>query len=95
MLDNYRDSNRVIRVGGWLQLVNVTGQCIHPAVLPRDSPITKLVVRYYHERVHHMGGVWERQIRTVRNVLSANLGRNGSQLNGEASQHLCARPKLL
>ena len=32
----------------------------------------------------HMGGVWERQIRTVRNVLSAILRTNGSQLNDEA-----------
>lgn len=31
-----------------------------------------------------MGEVWERQIRTVRNVLSAILERNGSQLNDEA-----------
>ena len=43
-LDPYRDSNGVIRVRGRLQLANLTGQCIHPAVLPRDSPITKLVV---------------------------------------------------
>jgi hypothetical protein len=32
----------------------------------------------------HMGGVWERQIRTVRNVLAAILERNGSQLDNEA-----------
>ena len=32
----------------------------------------------------HMGGVWERQIRAVRNVLSAILERNGSQLDNEA-----------
>lgn len=32
----------------------------------------------------HMGGVWERQIRTVRSVLSALLEKNGSQLNNEA-----------
>ena len=32
----------------------------------------------------HMCGVWERQIRTVRNVFSAILERNGSQLNDEA-----------
>ena len=31
----------------------------------------------------HMGGVWERQIRTVRSVLSALLKKNGSQLNDE------------
>ena len=32
----------------------------------------------------HMGGVWERQIRTVRGVLSALLETNGRQLNDEA-----------
>ena len=32
----------------------------------------------------HMGGVWERQIRTVCNVLSAILERNGAQLNDQA-----------
>ena len=31
-----------------------------------------------------MGGVWERQIRSVRNVLSSLLQTNGSQLNHEA-----------
>ena len=32
----------------------------------------------------HMGGVWERHIRTVRSALSALLKKNGSQLNDEA-----------
>jgi hypothetical protein len=32
----------------------------------------------------HMGGVWERMIRTVRNVLSAIIECNGRQLNDEA-----------
>lgn len=32
----------------------------------------------------HMGGVWERQIRTVQNVLSALLSSCGSQFNEEA-----------
>ena len=32
----------------------------------------------------HMGGVWERQIRTVRSVLAALLEKNGSQLNDKA-----------
>ncbi|XP_015748349.1 PREDICTED: uncharacterized protein LOC107328140 [Acropora digitifera] len=34
----------------------------------------------------HMGGVWERQIRTARNVLSILLDRCGSQLNDESLQ---------
>ncbi|XP_067023051.1 uncharacterized protein [Acropora muricata] len=32
----------------------------------------------------HFGGVWERQIRTVRGVMSALLEKNGSQLDDEA-----------
>ena len=34
----------------------------------------------------HMGDVWERQIRTARNVLSILLDRCGSQLNDESLQ---------
>ena len=34
----------------------------------------------------HMGGVWERQIRTARNVLSVLLDQYGSQLNDESLQ---------
>ena len=32
----------------------------------------------------HMGGVWERQIRTVRSVLASLLERHGSQLDDES-----------
>ena len=32
----------------------------------------------------HMGGIWERQIRTLRSVLSSLLEKNGQQMNGEA-----------
>ena len=32
----------------------------------------------------HMGGVWERQIRTVRNVLSSLLQHNSEQLDDES-----------
>ena len=38
----------------------------------------------------HMGGIWERQIRTVRGVLSAILEKNGTQLDDEAlSTFMC------
>ena len=38
----------------------------------------------------HMGGVWERQIRTVRSVLSAILEKNGTQLDDESLRtYLC------
>ena len=32
----------------------------------------------------HMGGVWERQIRTTRNILNALLNQSGTQLNNES-----------
>ena len=35
-------------------------------------------------KASHIGGVWERQIRTLRSVLTALLEKNGSQLNDEA-----------
>lgn len=35
-------------------------------------------------KASHMGGIWERQIRTVRNVLNVILYQNGSQLNDES-----------
>jgi hypothetical protein len=35
-------------------------------------------------KASHMGGIWERQIRTVRNVLNILLYQNGSQLNDES-----------
>ena len=36
----------------------------------------------------HMGGTWERQIRTVRSVLSAHLHNHGRQLDDESLQTL-------
>ena len=32
----------------------------------------------------HMGGIWERQIQTVRNILTAQLSHRGSQLDDES-----------
>ena len=38
----------------------------------------------------HMGGVWERQIRSLRNLLAILLQTNSSQLNEEAlSKFMC------
>lgn len=36
----------------------------------------------------HMGGVWERQIRTVRSILSSLLSSNGTQLDDESLRTL-------
>ena len=41
-------------------------------------------VKFNVPSASHMGGIWERQIRTVRSVLIALLEKNGKQLNDEA-----------
>lgn len=43
----------------------------------------------------HMGGVRERQIRTVRSVLSSLLNNNGRQLDNETLKTLCWKQKRL
>ena len=43
----------------------------------------------------HMGGVWERQIRSVRNVLAALLQSNGSQLNDESLRTLLCEAEAI
>ena len=43
----------------------------------------------------HMGGVWERQIKTVRGVLSVLLEKNGTQLNDEALHTLMCEAAAL
>ena len=41
-------------------------------------------VKFNVPSARHMGGIWERQIRSVRTVLSALLESNGQQMNDEA-----------
>ena len=43
----------------------------------------------------HMGGVWEHQIRTVRNILSALLKDHGSQLDDEGLRTLMAEASAI
>ena len=43
----------------------------------------------------HMGGVWERQIRTVRNVLDALLRNNGAQLDDESLRTLMCEAEAI
>ena len=43
----------------------------------------------------HMGGIWERQIRTVRNVMSALLESNGTQLDDEAFRTLLCKVEAI
>ena len=54
-LDPYKDSNGVIRVGGRLNLSDVPGECIHPAILPKTGHVTEIIIRHYHHKYRHEG----------------------------------------
>ena len=43
----------------------------------------------------HMGGVWERQIKSVRNVLDALLRENGAQLDDESLRTLMCEAEAI
>ena len=54
-LDPYNDDNRILRVGGRLHQTNLTFKEKHPVLLPKGHHVSMLVLRYYHEQVHHQG----------------------------------------
>jgi hypothetical protein len=54
-LDPFVDENGVLRVGGRLRRSSLDFVEKHPAILPRDHYLSELLVRHYHETVHHQG----------------------------------------
>lgn len=54
-LSPFLDDQGIIRVGGRLTHAALHPHVKHPAVLPRDSHVSALLVKHYHERVHHQG----------------------------------------
>lgn len=54
-MDPYLDDNSILRVGG-----RVRNSCIevtqkHPILIPGNHHITKFLISYYHEQLHHQG----------------------------------------
>ena len=45
----------ILRVGGRLSSSALNHDLIHPWLLPKDSPVTTLIVRHYHELLGHSG----------------------------------------
>ena len=55
-LNPFIDSDEVLRIGGRLEKSAILGYGEkHPMVLPRDSHIASLIVRYVHNTTHHQG----------------------------------------
>ena len=55
-LNPFLDERKLLRVGGRLANAEISENCKHPIILPKNNSITKLIINYYHER-HLHGGV--------------------------------------
>lgn len=55
LLDPFLDPNGLIRVGGRLRNSPLTFQEKHPVLLPKGHHLSELVIRHFHDKVHHQG----------------------------------------
>ena len=64
-LDPFIDSDRILRVGGRLKRANLTDEIKFPIILPRNSHITMLIAKHFHERTSHQGkGITLNEVRS-------------------------------
>ncbi|XP_038134456.1 uncharacterized protein LOC119779028 [Cyprinodon tularosa] len=54
-LNPFLDHKGVLRVGGRLEQATLHPYVKHPAILPKTSHITRLLIDHYHQRVRHQG----------------------------------------
>ena len=54
-LDPFVDEDGILRVGGRLRRASLSDDMKFPIILPRNSHVTKLIVRYFHESTSHQG----------------------------------------
>ena len=54
-LDPFLDSQGILRVGGRLRNASLPFEVKFPAILPRRSHVTTLIIRYFHEKIKHQG----------------------------------------
>ncbi|XP_022784654.1 uncharacterized protein LOC111325167 [Stylophora pistillata] len=54
-LDPFLDVNGILRVGGRLRRATLVDDIKFPIILPRDSHVTHLVAKHYHQCIHHQG----------------------------------------
>lgn len=64
-LDPFLDEFGLLRVGGRMKRAEVTFSFKHPVILPRRGHVTQLIIRHFHESVHHQGrGITVNEIRS-------------------------------
>lgn len=64
-LNPFLDERGILRVGGRLEHAALHPQIKHPAILPKASHISTLLVKHYHEQVQHQGrGITMNELRS-------------------------------
>ncbi|XP_071488838.1 uncharacterized protein [Diadema antillarum] len=62
-LDPYVEEAGMLRVGG--RLKGLAEGTAHPIILPKHSPVTRAIVRHFHQKVQHQGrGITQNEIRS-------------------------------
>ncbi|XP_058827602.1 uncharacterized protein LOC131687527 [Topomyia yanbarensis] len=56
LMSPFIDPERVLRVGGRLNLSQLPYQEKHPALIPTSHPLTRLIVEHFHRKLFHGGG---------------------------------------
>lgn len=64
-LDPFIDSDGILRVGGRLRRANLSDEIKFPIILPRNSHITMLIAKHFHQRASHQGkGITLNEVRS-------------------------------
>ncbi|XP_020556659.2 uncharacterized protein LOC110014220 [Oryzias latipes] len=64
-LSPFLDEHGVLRVGGRLTRSCLHPHIKHPVILPKASHVSSLLIKHYHEKVHHQGrGITHNELRS-------------------------------
>ena len=54
-LDPFVSDDGLMRVGGRIRRAEIPRNLAHPVILPKESHVTTLIIRHFHERSNHAG----------------------------------------
>ncbi|XP_023815989.1 uncharacterized protein LOC111948234 [Oryzias latipes] len=54
-LSPFLDEHNVLRVGGRLSQASLHPHVKHPAILPKGHHVSRLLIKHFHEKIHHQG----------------------------------------
>nr|XP_054604914.1 uncharacterized protein LOC107372912 [Nothobranchius furzeri] len=54
-LSPFLDKHNILRVGGRLTQASLHPNIKHPAILPKEHHVSQLLIKHFHEKIHHQG----------------------------------------